>query len=169
MGFSTLDGLPMATRCGTLDAGAVLFLLDERKMAVRDVEDLLYHRSGLLGVSGSSADARALEAAGDDDAAREALDLFALRTAGEIARLTSTLGGIDALVFTAGIGEHDAAMRTRICERLAWLGMTLDAAANERHAGHIEAATSRVAVLVIATDEEQVIADEAMSLLELPS
>jgi acetate kinase len=166
MGFSTLDGLPMATRCGTLDAGVVLFLVGERKMALHDVEDLLYHRSGLLGVSGSSADVRALEAATGDEAARAALDMFALRSAGEIARLATTLGGIDALVFTAGIGEHDAEMRAAICERLAWLGVTLDAAANQRHAERIEAATSRVAVLVIATDEEQVIADDAMALLE---
>lgn len=167
MGFSTLDGLPMATRCGPLDAGVVLYLIGERKMSVRDVEDLLYHRSGLLGVSGSSADMRVLEvAAAGDAAAREALDLFALRTAGEVARLASTLGGLDALVFTAGIGTHDAAMRGAICARLAWLGVTLDAAENERHAERIEAASSRVAVLVIATDEEQVIADDAMALLE---
>lgn len=169
MGFSTLDGLPMATRCGTLDAGIVLYLVDQRGMAVHDVEDLLYHRSGLLGVSGSSADMRVLEAATGDAAASEALELFALRSAGEIARLATTLGGIAALVFTAGIGEHDAAMRSAICKRLAWLGVTLDDAANQRHAERIEAASSRVAVLVIPTNEEQVIADDAMTLLEARS
>ena len=164
MGFSTLDGVPMGTRCGNLDAGVVLYLLDERRMAVKEVEDLLYHRSGLLGVSGSSGDVRTLEGEAGA-AAREALDLFALRVAGEAARLASTLGGIDALVFTAGIGEHDAAMRAAICARLAWLGVGLDTAANSRHAERIEASGSRVAVLVIPTDEEQVIADEALGLL----
>ena len=164
MGFSTLDGLPMGTRCGTLDAGVVLYLLEERRMPVKDVEDLLYHRSGLLGVSGSSADVRTLE--GETSvAARQALELFALRTAGEIARLATTLGGIDAIVFTAGIGEHDAAVRAAICARLGWLGVALDANANSRHAERIDAAGSRIAVLVIPTDEEQVIADEALGLL----
>jgi acetate kinase len=164
MGFSTLDGLPMGTRCGTLDAGVLLYLLDERRMPLKELEDLLYHRSGLLGVSGSSADVRTLEGE-SGAAARQALDLFALRAAGEIARLGSTLGGIDTLVFTAGIGEHDAAMRAAICGRLAWLGVALDAAANARHAERIEAGGGRVAVLVIPTDEEQVIADEALAVL----
>ncbi len=165
MGFSTLDGLPMGTRCGTLDAGVVLYLLGERLMPLPDVEDLLYHRSGLLGVSGSSADVRTLEDAADSAAARQALELFALRAAGEVARLATTLGGIDALVFTAGIGEHDPAMRAAICAPLAWLGITLDGALNARHAERIDAPGSRVAVLVIPTDEEQVIADEALQLL----
>jgi acetate kinase len=165
MGFSALDGVPMGTRCGALDAGVVLHLQDAHGMTSAQVSDLLYHRSGLLGVSGISADARTLEASAEP-AAREALDLFALRIAGEVARLATTLGGLDAVVFTAGIGEHDAAMRAAVCDRLAWLGIALDAAANAAHAERIDSPSSRVAVLVIPTDEEQVIADEAMALLE---
>ncbi|MEO8080755.1 MAG: acetate/propionate family kinase [Caldimonas sp.] len=165
MGFSTLDGLPMATRPGTLDPGVVLYLIEKRRMSVKEVEDLLYHRSGLLGVSGISADMRTLESDGGT-AARQALDLFALRTAGEISRLTCTVGGLDAIVFTAGIGEHDAAMRAAICGRLGWLGVEIDAAANARHAELMQAPSSRVAVLVIPTDEEQVIADETLKVLQ---
>ena len=117
MGFSTLDGVPMGTRCGTLDAGVLLYLLQERGMTPDQVEAMLYHQSGLLGVSGLSADVRALEASPTAPAG-EALALFSLRAAGEVARLASTLGGLEALVFTAGIGEHDAGMRASICDRL---------------------------------------------------
>ncbi|MDR6395750.1 acetate/propionate family kinase [Herbaspirillum seropedicae] len=162
-GFSTLDGVPMGTRCGALDAGVLLYLL-RQGMSLDELEDLLYHRSGLLGVSGLSADVRSLQQS-QDSAAREALDLFALRCAGEAARLASTLGGIDALVFTAGIGEHDAAMRAAICERLGWLGVRLDPQANAAHAGRISRADSAVSVYVIPTNEEQVIADDAAALL----
>lgn len=175
MGFSTLDGLPMGTRCGTLDAGVLLYLLGKRRLSVEAVEDLLYHRSGLFGVSGISADVRVLERTAADEPvpgsaaapARQALDLFALRTAGEIARLATTAGGIDAVVFTAGIGEHDASLRAAICAHLGWLGLDLDAAANAAHTERIEALGSRLAVLVIPTNEEQVIADEALGLLGL--
>ena len=162
-GFSTLDGVPMGTRCGALDAGVLLYLL-RQGMSLDELEDLLYHRSGLLGVSGLSADVRSLQQS-QDSAAREALDLFALRCAGEAARLAATLGGIDALVFTAGIGEHDAAMRAAICERLAWLGVRLDPQANAAHAGRISRLDSAVCVYVIPTNEEQVIADDAARLL----
>jgi len=164
MGFSTLDGLPMGTRCGTLDAGVVLYLLQERGMSPAQIESLLYHRSGLLGVSGLSSDVRTLESSAAP-ASHQALELFSLRAAGEVARLAATLGGLDALVFTAGIGEHDAAMRASICDRLAWMGVSLNPAANQRHALRIGAPESRVAVWVIPTDEEQVIADEAVALL----
>ena len=164
MGFSTLDGVPMGTRCGALDAGVVLHLLQQRGLSVAEVEHLLYHESGLLGVSALSADARTLEAS-DAPAAHEALALFAQRCAGEVARLAATLGGLDALVFTAGIGEHDAAMRAAIAARLGWLGVALDADANARHAERISATGSAVAAFVIATDEERTIADEALALL----
>lgn len=168
MGFSTLDGVPMGTRCGALDAGVVLHLQQSRGLTVAQVEDLLYHRSGLLGVSGLSADARTLEAS-SSGAAREALDLFALRCAGEVARLAASMQGLDAIVFTAGIGEHDATMRAAISERLAWLGLALDDAHNRRHAARISRAGSRIAAFVIPTDEERVIADEALPLLRRPA
>ncbi|KAA0086253.1 acetate/propionate family kinase [Paraburkholderia sp. T12-10] len=165
MGFSTLDGIPMATRCGALDAGVLLHLLGERGWSLEEVERLLYHESGLLGVSGISADSRELLASALPQA-REAIDLFVFRIAGEIARLATSLGGLDALVFTAGIGEHQSEIRAAICARLAWLGIELDAHANASHARIVNRAGSRAAVLVIATDEEQVIAQEAMSMLD---
>ena len=164
MGFSTLDGVPMATRCGALDAGVVLHLIQQRGLAPDAVEDMLYQRSGLLGVSGISADSRTLLASPAPEA-REALDLFAFRIAGEVARLATTLGGLNGIVFTAGIGEHQPAVREAVCRRLAWLGVALDPAANAGNAGVVGAAESRVAVLVVPTDEEQVIADEALSIL----
>lgn len=164
MGFSTLDGVPMATRCGALDAGVVLYLQRALGMSVSEVEDLLYHRSGLLGVSGLSADMRSLEGS-SQPSAREALELFALRCAGEVGRLATSLGGLDGLVFTAGIGEHDARLRAMVCARLQWLGVELDEAANMVHAERISLEGSGVAVHVIATDEERVIAEDARSLL----
>lgn len=162
-GFSTLEGIPMGTRCGALDAGVLLYL-QRQGMSLDELEDLLYHRAGLLGVSGVSADVRTLQQS-DDPAAHEALDLFAMRCAGEVARLASTMGGVDALVFTAGIGEHDARMRSQICTRLAWLGVQLDEVANARHADCISSAQSKLRVLVIPTNEEQVIADDAARLI----
>ncbi|QCP49901.1 acetate/propionate family kinase [Trinickia violacea] len=162
MGFSTLDGIPMATRCGALDAGVVLHLLEQRGRSLSEVEDILYHQSGLLGVSGLSADSRELLASPLPQA-REALDLFAFRIAGEVARLATTLGGLDALVFTAGIGEHQPEIRAAVCERLAWLGIELDAQSNAGNARVISSAASRATVLVLPTDEEQVIAREALS------
>ncbi|QYA03515.1 acetate/propionate family kinase [Rhizobium sp. B21/90] len=164
MGFSTLDGIPMATRPGWLDAGVLLHLIGQKKMAYAEVEDLLYHRSGLLGVSGTSADTRAL-LADDRPEAAEAIDLFALRIAGEIGRMASTLGGVDTLVFTAGIGEHQAAIREKIVTRLAWLGAQIDASANAENVFVISKAESRIAIHVVATNEEQVIADEALSII----
>ncbi len=160
MGFSTLDGVPMATRPGALDAGVLLHLLDSMTPAA--LSDMLYHDSGLLGISGISADSRALLADGRP-AAREALALFAFRVAGEVARLAVTLGGIDGLVFTAGIGEHQPEVRAMVCDRLGFLGIALDPTANAANAGSIGA--GRVAVLVIPTDEEQVIADEGWAVL----
>lgn len=165
MGFSALDGIPMATRCGALDPGVVLHLIGSQGRSRDDVEALLYKQSGLLGMSGISADSRDLiESAAPE--AREALDVFSFRIAGEIARLATTLGGLDAIVFTAGIGENQPAIRATVCARLAWLGVALDAAANAENAPRISAEDGHVGVFVIPTDEEQVIADEAVSLLQ---
>ncbi|MFT4434636.1 acetate/propionate family kinase [Caballeronia sp. 15715] len=167
MGFSTLDGIPMATRCGALDAGVVLHLLQQQGLSAAAIEKILYEQSGLLGVSGISADSREL-AASTRPEAREALELFAFRIAGEAARLATTLGGLDCLVFTAGIGEHQPEVRAAVCGRLAWIGVELDDHANAANATIISAAGSRVTVLVLATDEEQIIADEAISILHDP-
>ena len=166
MGFSTLDGIPMATRCGALDPGVLVYLMKERGLTVEAVEDMLYHRSGLLGASGLSGDPRDLLAS-PDPAARDALDLFAFRTAREVAATANTLGGMDGLVFTAGIGEHQPAVRDAICRRLAWLGVALDPDANARNALRVEAPGGKVAVLVVPTDEEQVIAEEACACLKV--
>lgn len=163
MGFSTLDGIPMATRCGALDPGVVLHLMGPLGLSLDEVEDVLYHQSGLLGLSGLSADARELQAS-DRPAAREALDLFAWRIAGEVARLATSLEGLDALVFTAGIGEHQPEVRAAVSERLAWLGVQLDPQANARHDAVISAPGSRVTVLVLPTDEEQVIAKDTVGI-----
>ncbi|WP_432349631.1 acetate/propionate family kinase [Shinella yambaruensis] len=164
MGFSTLDGIPMATRCGALDPGVLLHLLQRERRTPTEVEDLLYHESGLLGVSGISADSRDLLAS-DAPEAREAIDLFTFRIAGEIARLAATLGGLDAVVFTAGVGENQPAVRAAVCKRLGWLGLGLDPAANAANTTRISTPASRIAAFVIATDEEQVIAEETVSIL----
>ena len=167
MGFSTLDGAPMATRCGALDPGVLIHLVKERKMSIEAVEDMLYHKSGLLGVSGVSADSRALLASNAPEAA-EALALFAFRVSREAVALASTIGGLDALVFTAGLGEHQPATRAAIAAWLAWLGVEIDEEANAANALRIDTPDSRAALFVIPTDEEQTIADEAISVL-LPS
>lgn len=164
MSFSTLDGIPMATRCGALDPGVLIHLIKERGWTIEAVEDLLYHRAGLLGASGISADTRELIRSTAPEA-REALDLFTFQIAREIAALANTLGGLDGIVFTAGIGEHQPEIRAAICAQLGWLGVTIDPAANAESAARIEAEGSEVAVLVIPTDEEQVIAEEACSVI----
>ncbi|SCB39507.1 acetate/propionate family kinase [Rhizobium lusitanum] len=164
MGFSTLDGIPMATRCGALDPGVLLHLLGPKARTLRNLEDMLYHRSGLLGVSSISGDTRDL-LKDERPEAREAIDLFALRIAGEIGRMTATLGGLDGIVFTAGIGEHQPEIRAAICDRLRWLGVALDGKANATSASIISTSASSVATFVIATDEEQIIANEALSVL----
>ena len=156
MGFSVLDGLVMATRCGTLDPGVILYLAQQGG-TVAEIEDILYRRSGLLGVSGISGDMRVLIAS-DDPRAREAIDLFTYRAATEIGGLVSALGGLDGLVFTAGIGERAPTIRAEICERLSWLGVRLDPAANSANAERISSQDSKIEVRVIATDEEMTIA-----------
>ena len=157
MGFTTLDGLVMGTRCGTLDAGVVLYMLRQKGLAARAVEHVLYERSGLLGVSGLSGDMRTLLAS-SDPRAREAVELFAFRAGRETAAMAASLGGLDGFVFTGGIGEHAAEARAMVCERLRWLGVELDAAANTGGAGRISTPGSRVEVRVIPTDEEATIA-----------
>ena len=166
MGFSTLDGVPMATRCGALDPGVILHFLQQENQPVQAVEDMLYHQSGLKGVSGGiSADCRELQAS-DDPRAKEALDLFTLRIAGEIGRLSMSIGGLDALVFTAGVGENDAMIRAAVAKRLGWMGLTLSDDANAQNATCISTPGSPVKAFVIPTNEERVIADEAFGVLK---
>jgi len=165
MGFTALDGLVMATRCGDLDPGVVLYLQQERGMSADAVEDLLYHRSGLLGVSGGlSGDMRELLASGDQRA-KEAVDLFVYRISREVAALASALGGLDSLVFTAGIGEHSPEIRAAVCDRLSWLGLAIDPAMNAGNAATISTAEAGVVVRVIPTDEETMIAQHAWRLV----
>lgn len=161
MGFTALDGLMMATRAGSIDPGILLYLLQERGMTPEQVSEMLYRRSGLLGVSGSSPDMQ--ELLGRDDVhAREAVSLYEHYVVREAGALIATLGGIDALVFTAGIGQHAAPVRARVCAALSWLGLELDATANGGHAARISTARSRVSVWVVPTDEELVIAGETL-------
>jgi len=164
MGLTPLDGLVMGTRCGTIDPGVLLYLLQEEKMSPEEVQQLLYEKSGLLGVSGVSADMRALLGS-RQPGAREAVDLFTFRVAAEVAVMANTLGGLGGLVFTGGIGEHAAEIRQQISDRLAWLGVQLDANANAKGEQSISAADSRVDVLVIATSEETTIARQCRALL----
>ena len=164
MGFTALDGLMMGTRCGALDPGVILYLLQERGMTPEAVGELLYNQSGLLGVSGISSDMRTLLQSSEPRAA-EAIELFVFYVARQIAALCASLRGLDALVFTAGIGENAPDIRERICEAAAWLGIALDAAANQKGALSISAPESRVAVFVIPTDEEAMIARHACDLL----
>ncbi|HMA07391.1 MAG TPA: acetate/propionate family kinase [Ramlibacter sp.] len=166
MGFSALDGLPMGTRCGTLDPGVVLYLLQEKGMSAKALEDLLYRQSGLLGVSGISSDMRELLASGDPRA-REAVDMFAYRTAREIGSLAAAAGGLDALVFTAGIGERAAPIRAQVCAQSAWLGIRLDPAANDAGGPRISAPGSPVSVWVLPTNEELMVARHTFALTGL--
>jgi acetate kinase len=160
MGFTPLDGLVMATRSGSIDPGAVLHLVLREGLSAATVETILTRESGLLGVSGISGDMRALLESADPRAA-EAVELFCERAARETASLAAALGGLDAVVFTAGIGEHAPVIRARIAAKLGWLGLELDAAANAAHGPRISRHASRVAAWVIPTDEEGVIAAQA--------
>lgn len=164
MGLTALDGLAMGSRCGAIDPGVLLYLMQKRGMDAGALEDLLYRRSGLLGVSGISADMRSLLAS-DDGRAAEAVDLFVYRIVREIGALAASLGGLDGLVFTAGIGENSAPIRQRVCDHTGWLGVTLDPAANAANAELISTPGSRVAVRVIATDEEAMIARHTIASL----
>ena len=168
MGFTALEGVPMGTRSGSLDPGVLLYLMNERKLDARAIETLLYQQSGLLGVSGISSDMRVLLDSADPHA-REAVDLFCYRIGREIGSLAAALGGLDALVFTAGIGEHAAAVRDAICRQAAWLGVELDATANAGGGPRISAPGSRAAAWVIPTNEELMIARHARALLNAAS
>jgi acetate kinase len=163
MSLTPLDGLMMSTRCGAIDPGLVLFLQRSEGMSLSEVEDLLYHGSGLLGVSGISADMRALTAS-QDHLAKAAVDQFCARAAEAIAAMSISIGGLEILVFTGGIGEGSAEVRRNICSRLAWLGVALDSLANEAHRSAISQAHCRPTVRVIPTDEEAVIAAQTCSL-----
>ena len=163
MGFTALDGLPMGTRCGALDPGVVLYLMSEFGMGLKEVEDLLYHRSGLLGVSGISSDMRTLETS-DEQGAKDAIDLFVHAIKRQLGALAATLGGLDGIVFTAGIGENSVLVRERVCRDAAWLGVELDQAANRAGVGRITTASSAVAAWIIPTDEEVVIAEHTRRL-----
>jgi acetate kinase len=157
MSFTALDGLIMGTRAGSLDPGVLLHLMTAHGMSAADLEELLYRRSGLLGLSGLASDMRTLLESEAPEAAL-AVDCFVHRAMREIGGLVATLGGLDGLVFTAGIGERSAQIRERTCERLGWLGLTLDRDANAAHRPVISTAGSKVAVLIIPADEERVIA-----------
>jgi len=166
MGLTPLDGLVMGTRSGTIDPGVLLYLQLHERMSVEDIQHLLYHESGLLGVSGLSADMRTLLAS-REAAAWEAVDLFVFRAAQEIAMMATTLGGLDCLVFTGGIGEHAKEIRSAIGERLAWLGVRIDAVANDEGRERIGDGDSPVEVFVIPTNEELAIARHCAEVLRL--
>jgi acetate kinase len=164
MGFTAADGLPMGTRCGNLDPGVVLYLMDELKMDARAIEKLIYLESGLLGVSGISSDMRTLEAS-SEAGAKSAIDLFIYRIGRELGSLAAALGGLDAIIFTAGIGENSRSLRARVCRDAAWLGVELDATANQGNGPRISTAASSVCVWAIPTNEELMIARHTRHVL----
>jgi acetate kinase len=164
MGFTAVDGLPMGTRCGNLDPGVILYMMDELKMDTRAIEKLIYQQSGLLGVSGISSDMRTLLDS-TDPKAKFAVDLFVYRVARELGSLAAAMNGVDALVFTAGIGEHSAPIRERVCRAAAWLGVELDSTANAAGGPRISTASSRIPAWVIPTNEELMIARHTRHIL----
>ena len=164
MGFTAVDGLMMGTRSGSLDPGVILYLLDEKHMDARAIERLIYQQSGLLGVSGLSSDMRALLASADPRA-RQAVDLFVYRIRRELGSLAAALGGLDAVVFTAGIGENAAPIRERVCRDAAWLGVEIDVDANARGAGRISVNGAKASAWVIPTNEELMIARHTRAML----
>ncbi len=166
MGFTAVDGLMMGTRCGSIDPGVLIYLMDEYKMDARAIEHLIYRESGLLGVSGISSDMRSLRAS-TDSAAAEAIGLFVYRIIREVGSLAAALGGLNALVFTAGIGENDPATRAEVAAGCRWLGVELDEARNACGTGRISADTSAVSAWVIPTDEEGMIARHTADVLDM--
>jgi acetate kinase len=166
LGFTALDGLCMGTRPGAVDPGVILYLFQTLGLSAKAVESMLYKKSGLLGISGISNDMRDLLKS-DSPSARLAVDYFVYHVVKEIGALTAVLGGLDALVFTAGIGEHSPEIRARVCERCAWLGVELDHTLNTRNATQISQPASRVSVWVVPTDEELMIARHTAELLGL--
>jgi acetate kinase len=165
MGLTALDGLPMGTRCGTLDPGVLLFLMQHERMDGEQIQQLVYQRSGLLGVSGVSSDMRTLLAS-EAPAAREAIDLFVYRIGRELGSLVAALGGLDALVFTGGIGEHAWQVRARVCQDAHWIGLTLDVAANIQGGPLISRAGSGPSAWVVPTDENLMVARHTRRLLD---
>jgi acetate kinase len=165
MSLTPLDGVMMATRCGAIDPGVVLYLLRSEEMSASDIEDLLYHKSGLLGVSGISADMRTLIAS-SDPRARDAINQFCARAAEQIAAMTTSVNGIDLLVFTGGVGENSPVIRKNICRRLEWMGLSLDDSANAEGCDVISPPESRIEIAVTATDEERVIGQHTLQVLE---
>ena len=166
MGFSALDGLPMGTRSGQLDPGVLLYLMDQRRMSAAEISDLLYKKSGLLGLSGLSNDMRTLEAAGTPEAA-QAIDYFVFRAQREVGAMAAALGGIDALVFCGGIGENSRLIRARICERLDWMGIEIDHQRNAANDRVISSEMARTTVMIVPTNEELVIARAAREAADL--
>jgi len=166
MGFTAVDGLMMGTRTGSLDPGVILHLVEQKGMDAKALSNLIYKQSGLLGVSGISQDMRVLLES-DEDSAREAVELFCYRAACMVGQLSMASGGLEALVFTGGIGEHAAPIRARIAEWLAWTGLSLYPAANQRHATRVHTKDSKVEVLVVPTNEEWMIGHHAVNLLGL--
>ncbi|WP_444460870.1 acetate/propionate family kinase [Rhodobacter capsulatus] len=164
MGFTALDGLPMGTRSGQIDPGVLLYLMQHRGMSADEISDLLYRRSGLLGISGLSSDMRALEAANTPEA-RQAIDYFVFSAQRELGAMAAALGGIDALVFCGGIGENSRLIRERICERLGWMGIEIDHLRNSANATVISSDFARTSVMIIPTNEELVIARAARAAL----
>jgi acetate kinase len=164
MGFTATDGLAMGTRCGALDPGVILYLMDERRMDARAIERLLYNESGLLGVSGISSDMRVLLQS-SAPSARLAVDLYVYRIRRELGSLAAALGGLDAIVFTGGIGENAPAIRERVCRDAAWLGIELAADANTKGGPRLSAPGSRVSAWVVATNEELMIARHTQRVL----
>ena len=165
MGFTAVDGLMMGTRCGSIDPGAILYMMQRHGMDAAAIEGLIYRQSGLLGVSGISSDMRALRAS-SDPAAKEAIALFVYRIVRELGSLVAALGGLDALVFSAGIGEHDALTRAEVVDGSRWTGAILDPARNAQSEGLISVDNSSVAVWVIPNDEEQLIARHTAAMLQ---
>lgn len=168
MGFTAVDGLPMGTRCGNLDPGVILYLMASLEMNKQDIEDVIYRQSGLLGVSGISSDMRALLAS-DTSRARFAIDIYTYRIARELGSLAAAMQGIDALVFTAGVGENASIIRERIVRDAAWLGLELDPAANRSGSPCISAASSKVPVWVIPTNEELMIGQHTLAAINAPA
>lgn len=164
MGFTAADGLPMGTRCGSIDPGVILYLMDELKMDARQIEKLIYQESGLLGVSGISSDMRTLLDS-PQKPAQFAVDLFIYRVGRELGSLAGAIGGLDALVFTGGIGEHAGVIRQEVCLNASWLGVELDTAANNRGGPRISTESSPVSVWVIPTNEELMIARHTRQLI----
>ena len=164
MGFTAVDGLPMGTRCGAIDPGVILYLIDQRGMDARAIEKLIYQQSGLLGVSGVSSDMRELLAS-DEPRAALAVDLYVYRIGRELGSLAAALGGLDALVFTGGIGENSAKIRERVCHEAGWLGVAPDAAANQAGGPLISTAASKTAAWVVPTNEELMIARHTRRVL----